>query len=181
MSRYYENLIKKVLDNSWSDNWDEAVREWEIYDCEEDSSCTSYCVCGKEHLRYLYTIRNVDTGHILYPIGSSCINKFERDDMTEETIIREKLFELYYAVQDNDMIELNSKYFSRKLLLWLYEEGAFRPTVYNNYDARNDYEFMLDMFNKRPENISQRQQSKVRAIIVSSIRPFLTRNIKIRK
>ena len=84
-SAYYSNLLKTVLDSSESDTWEEAVREWDICDCEEDKHCSSFCICGKEHLKYLYTIRNRKTRRILYPIGSSCIKKFERDDM-EETI-----------------------------------------------------------------------------------------------
>jgi hypothetical protein len=58
MSKYVENLIKKVIDNSISNNWNDAVREWDIVDCEEDDSLTESCICGKEELRYLYTIQN---------------------------------------------------------------------------------------------------------------------------
>ena len=42
-----------------------------------------FCVCIKEHIRYLYTIRNELTGRTIYPIGSSCIKKFHRNDMDE--------------------------------------------------------------------------------------------------
>ena len=51
-----------VINNSESDNWQEAVTEWEIYDCEEDDSCSEECICGKENIKYLYTIRNVYNG-----------------------------------------------------------------------------------------------------------------------
>ena len=33
---YYQNLIKSVIEASESDIWEEAVQEWEIFDCEED-------------------------------------------------------------------------------------------------------------------------------------------------
>lgn len=68
-SSYYQNLIKRVLEASTTDNWEIAVREWDIVDCEEDEEHASACVCGKENLRYLFTIRNRETGRSLYPIG----------------------------------------------------------------------------------------------------------------
>lgn len=60
-SRYYENLIKTVIDNSLGKAWEEAVKEWEIIDCEEDEGCSSQCVCGKENIKYLYLIHNTLT------------------------------------------------------------------------------------------------------------------------
>lgn len=56
---YRTNLIQRVLDESESNTWNEAVLEWVIDDCEEDNSLQSSCICGKEELRYLFTIRNV--------------------------------------------------------------------------------------------------------------------------
>lgn len=178
-SSYYRNLISTVLDASYSEYWEEAVAEWDIVDCEEDESCGSFCICGKENIRYLYTIRNRKTGRILYPIGSSCITKFGRDDFDEEISIREGMFRLFRAVRNNDMIELSSQYFSRKLLLTLYEDGAFAPTPYNHFNGENDYNFMLNMFNKRDKfNITLAQQRKIRAIIGFSIKPYLQRKLK---
>lgn len=178
-SAYYQNLIQKVMDASNGDTWEEAVQEWEIFDCEEDEECASSCICGKENIRYLYTIRNFETGRMLYPIGSSCIKKFDRDDLADETAIREGMFKLLRAVRNNDRIELSSQYFSKKLLLALFEEGAFRPTQYNQFDGRNDYQFMLDMFNKRVKsNITLAQRRKISAIIGYSIKPYLLRTLK---
>ena len=78
MGRYVQNLIVRVIDASEADTWENAVQEWEIVDCEEDEDLTESCVCGKEELRYLFTIRNVYNGNLLFPIGSSCIKKFGR-------------------------------------------------------------------------------------------------------
>lgn len=179
VSAYAKNLIQRVMDASFGTTWEEAVREWEIVDCEEDEECESYCVCGKEHIRYLYTIRNVETGRQIYPIGSSCIQKFQRDDLEEEIAVMEGMFKLYRAIRNREMIELSSKYFSKKLLWALYEDGAFAPSQYNDFDGHNDYQFMLDMFNKRiKSNITQRQQAKIRGIIAYSIRPYLLRKLK---
>ncbi len=38
MSSNYDKLIKEVLDKSESKNWTDAVKEWEIIDCEEDEN-----------------------------------------------------------------------------------------------------------------------------------------------
>ncbi|PNZ04374.1 hypothetical protein, partial [Staphylococcus muscae] len=53
---------------------------------------------------------------------------------------------------------------------------AFKPNKYNNYNAKNDYEFILKMFNQRREP-SDKQKSKIKAIIVTSIKPFLERRL----
>lgn len=173
LGSYVRNLFLSVIRCSESDEWQEAVTEWDIVDCEEDLSCSSECVCGKENIKYLYTIRNRYTGKSLFPIGSSCINKFERRDLREVTTLMESQFRLFHAVEEGRYLSLSPELFSRKLLKWLYEEGAF-DTQYNHYDGRNDYEFMLKMFNKRDKSsISTSQDKKVKAIFLNSIKPFL--------
>ena len=148
--------------------------EWDIIDCEEDDELESSCICGKENLRYLFVIKNDITGKVLYPIGSSCIKKFNRKDLNEQASISEQLFKLLHAVESGEYISLSTEFFSRKLLAYLYEDGAFTDNEYNNYDAKEDYWFMLDMFNKRnKDQITPRQHKKIRAIIVASIRPYL--------
>lgn len=60
-SSYARNLIARVIDNSISDNWEDAVQEWDILDCVEDHSRSESCICGKENLYYLFTIKIVIT------------------------------------------------------------------------------------------------------------------------
>lgn len=170
-SAYYRNLIQRVIDNSEAPNWENAVLEWEVIDCEEDGSLETSCVCGKEQLRYLFTIRNTLNGRLLYPIGSSCIKKFGRLDFDEEVTVKEQLFKLLHAIENNAFLTLSSDYFSRKLLHFLYNLGAFRANEYNNFVPYNDYQFMLDMFNKRSRTALQ--DKKATAIILNAIRPFL--------
>ena len=180
-SSYYRNLIQTVLNASYADCWEKAVREWKIVDCEEDEECSSYCICGKENIRFLYTIHNVITGRRLFPIGSSCIRKFKRDDFNDEIKVLEEMYRLCHAIENGERIELTSKYFSRRLLEALYEEGAFKPSQYNFHNGENDYRFMLQMFNKRDKSsITERQKSKIRGIIAYSIKPFLLRKLKMR-
>ena len=47
-SSYYQNLIKRVLEASTTDNWEIAVREWDIVDCEEDEEHASECMWKRE-------------------------------------------------------------------------------------------------------------------------------------
>ena len=172
-SIYVKNLIMIVIRNSESDVWQEAVTEWEIYDCVEYDSCSEACICGKENIKYLYTIKNIYNGTLLFPIGSSCIKKFNRTDLREETSLIEGQFKLLHAVEKQRYLTLSSELFSRKLLRWLYEQGAF-DTPYNHYNGENDYEFMLKMFNKRDkDSITINQDKKIKAIILNSIKPFL--------
>lgn len=178
-SSYYNNLIRKVIDASEANTWEDAVREWVIVDCEEDEECSSACICGKESIRFLYTIRNYKTGRVLYPIGSSCIRKFERDDLDEEITILEGKFRLYRAIRNGEKIELTSKFFSKKLLAALNDDGAFPGNQYNHFDGYEDYEFLLDMFNKRDKSrITDAQQRKINGIIAFSIKPYLSRTLK---
>lgn len=178
---YYENLIKVVIESSETNTWEEAVLEWEIYDCTEDKSATSQCVCKHEGLRYLYKIRNTRNGKTLFPIGSTCIKKFERNDLNEEVSIMEQLFALLHAVERYERIELTSEYFSKKLLQYLYEKEVFKGNVYNDFDGYNDYDFLLKMFNKRDkDDITEKQQRKVTAIIMNSILPYLKEKLQIK-
>lgn len=178
VNAYINSLIMTVIDASENNDWQEAVEEWDIYDCEEDLSCSSECICGKENIKYLYTIRNRHNGKKLFPIGSSCINKFERKDLKDETALIEEQFRLLHAVESNRYLSLSSEFFSRKLLRWLFEEGAF-DTSYNRFDGEEDYEFMLKMFNKRDKDaITIKQDKKIKAIIMNSIKPFLQERLE---
>ena len=61
----------------------------------------------------------------------------------------------------------------------LYEEGVFEPNKFNRYDGNNDYQFMLDMFNKRNKSeITEQQHRKIRSLMAYSIKPFLRKRLK---
>jgi len=172
-SLYYKNLIKKVINASEGTTWGDVVLEWDIIDWEEDETLESSCVCGKENLRYLFTIKNNINRHMLYPIGSSCIKKFERNDLYETATIKEQLFRLLHAIDDGNYISLSPDYFSRKLLNHLYKISAFKVinTKYKPYDS---YKLLLDMYNKRNKNtITSAQNKKINAIILNAVKPFL--------
>ena len=93
--------------------------------------------------------------------------------MKEETSLYEGMFKLLHAVESNRYLSLSPELFSRKLLKYLFEQGAF-DTEYNDFDGKEDYEFMLKMFNKRDKSsITMRQDKKIKAVLLNSIKPFL--------
>ncbi|MDE0581457.1 hypothetical protein ON064_00135 [Planococcus sp. A6] len=171
-SIYGRNLLETVIEKSSKKSWDSAVLEWEIDDVIEDKDNKSTCICGKENIRYLFTIRNSYNQNTLFPIGSSCIKKFNREDLNEITLINEKLFKLFHAIKTNKYIQLSSDYFSRKLLEYFFNQGVFKPSQYNNFNGEKDYNFMLKMFNMRSQPTAS-QSKKINAIIMTSIKPYL--------
>lgn len=165
-------LIPAVLEQSLSKDWSLAVHEWMIRDCTEDPECATQCICGKEGIRYLFSIKNIKNGNVLFPIGSSCIKKFERSDLTEQVCVYEKLFKLTNEFSKSAYIPFTSDFFSKKLLTFLYNQGAFKPSSFNHGQPIRDYKFLLKMFNKRTPP-STAQKSKINAIIIHSIVPYL--------
>lgn len=115
---YTDNLIGTVIGLSVADDWEGARREWEIVGCEVDETHSATCVCGKEGLRYVYTIANTETGETLSPIGSSCIKKFEQSDMDEELAGWQqaiKLMEEAARIGKKDYVHLHSGSYSLTL------------------------------------------------------------------
>ena len=166
---YIKNLIEPIVNASVSDSWETAVLEWDICDCEEDESAETNCMCGHEGIRYLFYIRNRFNGTSFGPIGSECIKKFGRKDLASEVDVQERMFRLFGAIMNHERIELDTTYFSRKLLQYLHEEGAI--------DSSN-YAFLLDMFNKRNKDaMTFRQQGKINAVLGYSIKPFLQQRL----
>ena len=175
MGSSFDRLVKTVIDKSESKNWDSAVLEWELIDTEEDECAESRCICGKENIRYLHMIKNIHNGNTLFPIGSSCIRKFGRNELNELISVKEKLFKLYHAVCNKEFLELSPALFNRKLIRYLYTIGAFDSDNVN-YPAKESFEFFLKMFNKRCDMTSG-QDRKVKAILLNNIKPFVIKQL----
>lgn len=181
-SEYIGSLIFPVIQDSISDDWVSAAQEWQIVSCKEDRSLRSSCLCGHPGIRYLYTIRNRYNGNELHPIGSECIKKFNRDDFKETMNVQEGLFKLYHAVEKGLYVRLDSGYFSRKLIDFLYRNGAFVPNDFNGFDPENDRDFLMKMFNKRDKNkITGPQHRKIKALIVNQIIPYCERALEFKE
>ena len=118
-------------------------------------------------------------GNILFPIGSTCIKKFGRGDLEQELAAYEDMFRLLRAVETGEYIELTSQFFTRRLLSYLLDNDAFKANQFNHFTPELDYEFLLQMFNKRnKDGITYAQKRKIKAIIVNSIIPFMRTKIK---
>lgn len=169
---YYQNLINRIMMSSSSKNWAFAVNEWRIYDCVEDAYAQSTCVCGRGNNRFLFALVNNTNGNVIYPIGSESIKLLGRPDLVEEAAMYEELFELLHAIMENKYLSLSPKIFSRKVLDYLYANGAFTPNQYNEFNGRNDYNFILECI-YGDAYISKSEQRKAVAIILQSIKPFI--------
>lgn len=177
-SVYVQRFIRKIIDESEANVWDSAVFEWEIVECKEDRSANSSCICGKKHIRYLYTIRNKLNGNELEPIGSKCIEKFDRQDFDEKIDLMERLYKLREGLETGECTTVKSKYFSRKILEYLLNHQVFTPSIYNNNDGVNDYQFLKNIFNSRIKKLSEKQENKMKALLYAVILPFLKNNLQ---
>lgn len=169
-------LKKTVIESSFSEDWNNAVKEWDIVSMKENTDADSICICGNTGLRYLYEIHNNKNGNTLFPIGTTCIKQFEREDLNEEIKNYVMMFNMVSAVENNVRIELKSSFFSRRFLEYLYRKGAFIETKYNDFNSNKEYKFMLNMFNKR--KVTEKQNKRITAIIINSIIPYIKNCIK---
>ena len=56
-SVYWERLIRRVLELSTANDWDTAVTEWEIADCEEDDTLNRFLTGKVEKLGHEQVLR----------------------------------------------------------------------------------------------------------------------------
>jgi len=175
-SKFFRELQRRVIEVSDASTWTQAVLEWRIGGVWEDEDCETRCVCTKEGLRYVFLIENELNRNELEPIGSSCIKRFDREDLTADIILLEQMFGLYNALIGKEQMSLDL--LSRKLIDYLYEQGAFQPSKFNDYYPYNDYQFMLDMFNRATRyGLSNAQNKKVQAILLNDVKQFLQQKL----
>lgn len=188
MTGYEETLFNRVIELSQSKHWEDAVNEWKIVSCEEDLVGASQCICGREDIKYLYTLQNNLTGNTLHPVCSGCIYGFGREDLIKEAEMKKSLFKLLHTLEESSSIILNPDFFTVDILQYLYEQGAFLPVKYNEYNGYNDYSFLLAMYKRirkastwvKPD-ITKAQYRKMSAIIRNSVLPYLRGNLEVRK
>lgn len=168
----FETLRRVVIEGSVAQRWAHAVEEWQVVGVEEDPQAEGICVCGKTGLIYLYTIRNRHNFQEIFPIGSTCVNLFEQDELDVAVNVLRRLFELRAAFVAGRRVELTKDHFSRAVLADLWQSGAFPPSGYNRWNGDNDYKFLLDMFNQRHE-LTENEERKVWVLINRIIRTFV--------
>lgn len=173
-SNSFETLKQVIESNSIAGDFHHAAQEWNVTSVDEHPSNEGECVCGQQHLLYMYTIQNQHTRQTLEYIGSKCVQHFQRGDLNLQVTVYRGLFDLRKKILAEERVSLTSDCFSRAILSWLYYEGAFPATRYNGNDGRNDYQFLLDMFNKHnKDEISQRQRNKIRGLLHYTVKPFI--------
>ncbi|MCD5348417.1 hypothetical protein [Agromyces sp. S2-1-8] len=170
----FQALVRAVIDDSVANTWADAVLEWEVDGLEEDPRGLGMCVCGQPNLVQLFTIRNTRNGNVLFPIGSKCVHQFEVKELDQQVNVLSDLLRLRTAINDGKFVTLTSEYFTRALLEFLYDEGAFPPDQWNGGDGEVDVDFLLKMFNKRDKDaITPPQRRKIRALLMTKVFPFV--------
>ena len=171
----FETLKKVIEAGSIAEDFYQAVQEWNVTSVDEHPTNEGECVCGQQHLLYMYTIQNQHTRQSLEYIGSKCVQHFQSRDLNLQVAVFRGLFDLRKKILAGDQVSLTSDYFTREMLGWLDEEGAFPATPYNHNDGGNDYRFLLDMFNKRnKDEITRGQQNKIRGLLHYTVKPFVS-------
>lgn len=176
----FQALRRAVIDASVANNWKTAVLEWEVTSVEEHPTSEGQCVCGQTNLLWMYTITNSEQNADLFPIGSTCVNHFERLDMNQQIAVFRKLVQLRSAAREGTKITLTTDYFSRAVLDHLYTFGVFTPDQYNDGDGWNDWDFLRKMFGVHDKTtISQKRQWKIKKILEQKVVPFVLNDDRI--
>lgn len=169
----FETLKKVIEENSVAAHFHDAVHEWTVVAVEEHPDNEGECVCGQQNLLYMYTIHNRETQENLTYIGSQCVHHFKRQDLNMQVSVFSQLLALKKAIEDGTKITLTSEHFSKALLAWLSDEGAFNNER-NGYNGEGDYAFFVKMFNKRKkEDITDAQNKKIWAMLNFQVKPFI--------
>ena len=171
MTHNFQTLRRVVVNASRASHWDQAVLEWQVMGVKEDPASSGTCVCGKRGLRYLYEIYNRQTTHTLLPIGSSCVEMFGLDELDMSVAELRRLFDLRSAYESHRWVPFTSDFFSRATLTDLWENDAFPPNRFNGQNGKNDYRFLMRMFNMRRAP-TDGENRKIRALLYT-IRDFV--------
>lgn len=73
----YKKLVVELIDNSTTDNWEEASLEWYFSHCIESSNGT--CLCGHKLHNLYYIVNSINSKELI--VGSSCVKKFENQEL----------------------------------------------------------------------------------------------------
>jgi hypothetical protein len=177
----FQALRRAVIDMSVASKWKTAILEWAVTSVEEHPDSEGECICGQTNLLWMYTITNVTNHAEMFPIGSSCVNHFERSDLNQQVAVFRKLVQLRGAARAGSQITLTTEYFSRAVLDYLFDAGAFTPDQYNGDNGENDWEFLRKMFGIRDKTtINSKQQWKLMKLLEQKIVPFVLNDSRLR-
>lgn len=173
----FENFNKVIVEKSESDNYSEAIKEWEVIGCVIDSSISSKCLCGHSGIKYLYRIRNIFNGNELFPIGIKCIEKFGNKDMDKEASYMIKELELYKVLleQRNYSIESLSGILTKDLAKHFYNKEVYVGANCSSLNGHRGYALLLKVLSSRDtKDISESDLNRFYVIVKHSILPYLS-------
>lgn len=136
-----------------------------------------YCQGGEDNGWYVFLMKRLPDKEPDFAEGKSS-GESERKELLETAGGYVRLLELLQAVEEDKFLTLSPELFSDKVLKELYDAGAFLPTRYNNYSPKEDYSFLVRMLHaKGKHRITWKQQGKIAAILINSIKPYLKRQM----
>lgn len=159
------NLIEIINNNSTSENFQTNSREWSVMECIDQGEDTERCICGKEGIRYCYRIHNKKTNKSLYPIGSSCIKKFNNEDMNSQmkTLTEFADFKRYF--KEVVLLAMTKNEYNPIEFKWLKKPDILSNLLIMGLLNGWEYSFILDVRYKK--HLSNKQLSKIYTIGIS--------------
>lgn len=167
-----ENKIKNkvayaIICKSENKEWKEAVKEWKIENCFEDTTRNRECICGKEHPQYKYKLVNKKNGKVIYPISKKCIKKLGREELDREAEMYVQKMSLEHRMAKGDYLSISDEDLSKRVIKHMYDNGVFEGNEYNGQNGERDYQFLIDMKNKKNKSaISEQEERKLKAMMV---------------
>lgn len=156
------NLIEIINQNSTSENFQTNSREWSVMECIDQGEDTERCICGKEGIRYCYRIYNNKTNKSLYPIGSSCIKKFNNEDMNSQMKTLTELADFKRYFKEVVLLAITKNEYNPIEFKWLKNPDILSNLLMIGLLNGWEYSFILDVRYKR--KLSNKQLSKIYTI-----------------
>jgi hypothetical protein len=66
--------VHSVIQDPEHERWEEMLKEWKHFRHYADDDI---CLCGKKHIVYCHEVQHRETGMVMGPIGSKCIERFD--------------------------------------------------------------------------------------------------------
>lgn len=121
-------LMDVIVQQSVSNDWNEAKKEWYPFDFYYDNTCEVGCVCGKYPIKNICIIKHKDKETTMI-VGNCCVTKFMNISISN------KIFSCFTKLKKDITKSLNVD------VIHHFKE----INVMNNYE----YKFYLDIKNKR--------------------------------
>ncbi len=157
-----------IMQASQAETWAQARLEWDVIEREDIGADSEMCVCGHEGIRYLHTVENRVTDEVLYPVGSTCVEKFDSEDMLVRSRELKAVREIEKAVNKGT---LSHQSFSKRGI-----DGLWREGIVTGLDAALLHRGFLEWSRK---TLQPYTAQAVARIVSEEIIPALTRRTEV--